>query len=308
MTRFRYKDSGSPVHRLNPLAKVGWVLAILVLTLLFNSPLYLFLLFLTTLPLVAMSRMGREWASFIKLALILSLLIIFVNGLVNYNGTHVLAEAPFRLPVMGTPQLTLEALVSGVANSFRLLAIISAFAIFNLTVHPDDLLRVMLKLRMPYKSVLVTSLSTRFVPTLIDDIERISDAQRARGLELDRGNLAQRVRNRISIVIPLLSNSLDRTVQVAEAMEARGFGSAQGRTSYRELVLSRFDVVTLVPAIAALALGIFMRLDGMGKYRFYPTLDGINLSNLEWVMLACLLVILLSISPLAAGKRRVDLG
>ncbi|GAG17053.1 unnamed protein product, partial [marine sediment metagenome] len=155
--------------------------------------------------------------------------------------------------------------------SLRLLTIISAFTILTFTVHPDDIMLAMIKLKLPYKSVMVTSLSTRFIPTLIDDVERISDVQRSRGLELDRGNLVQKIRSRTALIIPLLSNSLDRTVQIAEAMESRAFGSGDKRSFYKEIKLGRLDVPVLILVFLILTQGILMWWWGHGDYQYYPT-------------------------------------
>ncbi len=303
----RYRDKGTVIHRLNPFGKMAWAGSILVLALIFDHPLFLLLLFLSTLPVVITAKVWREWASFMKFALYLSLAVIAVNTLVSYHGTHVLLQAPFRIPVVGTPVITLEAIFFGIAMSIRLVALISAFAILTLTIHPDDMMLSMIKMKLPYKSVLVTSLSTRFVPTLIDDVERITDVQRSRGLELDRGSLPQRIRGRMSVIIPLLSNSLDRTVQVAEAMESRAFGSGTKRTFYKEITMSRVDVVTIAFGFLPAAFGIFRRLYGDGVYQYYPTLEGLNLGVLEWFTLSVLAVLLSAIVFLAWLKRRTQL-
>ena len=189
----------------------------------------------------------------------------------------------------------------------RLLAIVSAFTLVTLTVHPDDLLLALLKLRLPYKSVLVTSLSTKFVPTLIDDLERITDAQRSRGLEMDRGGLRQRVGNRIALVIPLLSNSLDRAVQVAEAMEARALGSGKNRGSYHQIEISRVDALTLAFNLATLGVGIWACLLAPKSYIFYPYGAGIGLSQPNLYPMLSVGLLLLALLPLALVKRKVDL-
>jgi len=304
---FRYRDKGTVIHRLNPVGKLAWVGSILLLALILDNPLFLLFLFLSTLPLVIAARVWREWLSFMKFAIYLCIAIIIINALVSSHGTHVLVQLPFRLPVMGAPTITLEAIFYGVGMSLRLLAIISAFTIFTFTVHPDDVMLTMIKMKLPYKSVLVTSLSTRFIPTLIDDVERITDVQRSRGLELDKGNLANRIRGRASVIIPLLSNSLDRAVQVAEAMESRAFGAGRGRTFYKGIRMSLIDVLTLAFALFPSALGIVMRLSGYGNYQYYPTLGGIALGSLEWSLLVLLVFLLLAILLLAYVKERVDL-
>ena len=307
MISFRFQDKDTPVHRLNPFCKLVWVTGILVLALIFDHPLYIFLLFLSTLPLVAVAKIWREWASAIKLVLYLGIFIVVINTLVIGQGAHVLLEAPFEIPALGPLNITLEAIFFGLMMALRLLVIISAFTILNFTVHPDDMMLAMIKMKLPYKSVLATSLSTRFVPTLIDDIERLTDVQRTRGLEMDKGRLLQRVRKRATILIPLLSNSLDRTVQVAEAMESRAFGQGNGRTFYKEIRFSRFDVITLILVILPLVFAIALRTSGYGSYQYYPSLETINLGGVESFWLAILLLLMAAPVPMAFLKRRIDL-
>lgn len=307
MISFRYKDKGTAIHKLNPFCKLGWVTSVFALALILNNPIYLLLLFLATLPLVIAAKVWREWTSIIKFAFYLCLAIIIINALVSSHGSHLLWQASFRIPIIGTPVLTVEAVLFGVGMSLRLLAIISAFGILTFTIHPDDLMLSMIKMKLPYKSVLVTSLTTRFIPTLIDDVERISDVQRSRGLELDHGNLMQRIKSRMAIIIPLLSNSLDRTVQVAEAMESRAFGHGERRTFYREVKLSKVDAQILIVSLLPLALGIFMRWLGQGDYQYYPTLGKISLGGFEYFMLALLVFSLGMMIPLAFIKKRIEL-
>ena len=307
MNGFRYKDSDTAIHRLNPFCKLLWMANILIFALVFNHPVYLVGLFLATLPLVAAAKLGKEWLSVMKFVLYLGVVIVLINMLVSYHGAHILLEAPFRLPVVGVPTLTLEAAFFGVVMTLRLALIISAFAVITLTVHPDDLLLAMIKLKLPYKSVLVTSLSTRFIPALVEDARCLSDVQRARGLELDKGSLVQKIRSRMAIVIPLLSNSLDRTVQLSEAMESRAFGSGGKRTFYKPIRFAGRDALALTAGSLAAALGIFMRLRGYGDYQYYPTLGGIGAGALEWSVLGLLVLLLLSGVFVAAGRRETGL-
>ncbi len=99
MKSFKYQNKGTVIHRLNPLVKMAWGGGILVLSLIFDNPLYVLLLFLAILSLVAVARIWREWASLMRLSLWLGASIIVINALVSYHGTHVLVEAPFKLPV-----------------------------------------------------------------------------------------------------------------------------------------------------------------------------------------------------------------
>jgi energy-coupling factor transport system permease protein len=303
----RYQDKNTVISRLNPVVKLVWGTIIIVLSLIFNHPLYIFTLLVAIVMLVKSASIWREWTSVFKLWLWLGATIILINALVSYHGNHVLVVAPFTLPVLGRPMITLEAVTFGAVMALKLLVIISSFAFVNLTVHPDDIMSVLLKMKLPYKSVLVTSLSTRFIPCLIEDLQRISDAYRTRGVPLDSGSWFRRLRNRAGIVIPLLSNSLDRAVQVAEAMEARAFGTGQKRTYYRDTKLSPMDRVILVSGLLPLGVGIMIRVFSYGDYEYYPNLETISLSSDVILIPGILTLLLLAIIPLAFLQRRVEL-
>jgi len=306
MPELSYRDRGTVIHRLSPLVKLAWGGGLVVLGLLFNHPVYILFLFVSVIPLVWLAGVGREWASTLKLSLWLGLSVIIINALLSYHGDHVLLAAPFRLPVLGNPVITLEAIIFGAVMALKLVVIISVFALINLTVHPDDIMAVLLKMRLPYKSVLVTSLSTRFVPCLVEDIGRISDGYRTRGVQLDTGGWFKKMKNRARITFALLANSLDRAVQVAEAMEARAFGSGQKRVFYREIGISRLDAVTLGVGLLPLAAGIAVRILGYGDYQYYPSLSPIGFGR-EWALAAAILLLLAAVVPLAFIKRGAEL-
>jgi len=250
---------------------------------------------------------GREWASALKFSLWLGLSIIVINALLSYHGDHVLLTAPFRLPVIGYPVITLEAIAFGAVMALKLAVIISVFTLINLTVHPDDIMAVLLKMRLPYKSVLVTSLSTRFVPCLVEDMGRISDGYRTRGVQLDAGSWFKKLKNRGKMTLALLANSLDRAVQVAEAMEARAFGNGKKRVLYKDISISKMDAVTLGVGLLPLAAGIAVRVMGYGDYQYYPNLTSIGGGAVEWLVPVGMLLLLAAIVPFAFLKRRVEL-
>jgi len=303
----RYKNRETGFHELNVFAKLVWLVSIFVLALVFSHPLYLLLLFWAILPSVAVAKVWREWLTSMRFAAYLALAIVVINVLVSHHGSHILYQAPINLPVVGTPVITLEAIAFGFGMALRLLVLISAFSIINLTVHPDDMMLAMTKINLPYKSVMVTSLSSRFIPTLMEDIERIRDVQRARGLELDKGALAQRVKHYSAVIIPLLSNSLDRAVQVAEAMESRAFGNGIRRTFYKEMKVSQLDILTIVSGFLLLMLGILMRYYGYGGYRYYPTLEAINPDGLELALLALLVLLISGLALWALVKKGLEI-
>jgi energy-coupling factor transport system permease protein len=307
MRGLRYQDRDTAIHRLNPIVKLAWGIGLVVLSLIFSHPFYIVALLAAVLVLIKLAGIWREWTPVLKLCFWLSVSIIIINALVSYHGEHVLAVAPFTLPVLGQPVITLEAIAYGAVMAVKLTVIISAFTFINLTVHPDDIMSFLLKMKLPYKSVLVTSLSTRFIPCLIEDTQRINDAYRTRGALPETDSWFTRLRKKAGIIIPLLSNSLDRSIQVAEAMEARAFGTGQKRTYYKSIGLSGLDWLVLAFGLLPLVAGILMRVFGYGDYDFYPAFQTVDFDGLFLLMPGLLIIFLLSVIPLAFIQRRVEL-
>jgi energy-coupling factor transport system permease protein len=112
------------------------------------------------------------------------------------------------------------------------------------------------------------------------------------------------VRNRGALILPLLSNSLERAMQVAEAMESRGYGISVRRTFYRDAPLLAEDVVALALQGVAAGLVVAMRFVGLAAYAYYPSLGALALSTGGWVALGILVLLLLSPILLAAWRRQ----
>jgi energy-coupling factor transport system permease protein len=302
-----YRPGNSNLYRLNAYARLLWSLGVIVLCLIFNSPVYLLILLVSVVIIVNSANLLKPWTTILKLGIWMGITIIIINMLFSYHGTHILLTVPFQLPVLGTPVITLEAMAFGTSMAVKLLIIISAMAFINYSVHPDDIMAVMLKMRLPYKSVLVTTLSTRYIPCLADDVSRIRDAYRTRRINLDTGNWFKRAKNNSATVMPLLSNSLERAVQVAEAMEARAFGSGKKRVFYHAIKSSAIDWIILACAGLPLVLGIVIRIIGHGDYQYYPSFPEISLKPADLIWPLALLLSLLLILPAAAIRRKIEL-
>lgn len=305
MLTYKYKDKGTVIHRLSPWSKLGWTASLVLQALIFNHPVYLFLLFLSTIPVVLVAKLSKEWLALMKFSFFLCALIVAVNALVSQQGSHVLLQAPFSAPVIGNPRVTLEGLGWGLGNSLRLLVIISAFTLLMFAIHPDDLMLALAKLRLPYKSLLISSLSAKFVPILVEDAKLIADVQRSRGLELDKGGRLRKTKAYMAIGIPLLSNSLERAAGLAEAMESRGFGSGK-RTFYREQKLTRLEVLALIASLLPGGFGLALHFLGFGGYRYYPVLQQVGFAGEEVILLPVWLLLLNSMLLVALGGNALD--
>ncbi|MBD3173404.1 energy-coupling factor transporter transmembrane protein EcfT, partial [Candidatus Bathyarchaeota archaeon] len=129
-----------------------------------------------------------------------------------------------------------------------------------ITTSPDKLSLALEKARIPYEFNFAFITAIRFVPVLADEAQTIMDAQRSRGLELDKGNFLTRIKNYIPILLPLIINSIRRSLELAEAMESRAFGATDDRTNLYELEMNNLDYIVLFVSIILLVLAIYARV------------------------------------------------
>ena len=167
-----------------------------------------------------------------------ALSVFLLSPFVSHTGYHLLWEGP-KIPVLGFLDVTSEELAAGGVQALRLAAVGLAFAAYALLLDLDRLLQAAGFAR---RSVLAVGLATRLVPTLERDAAGFVEALRGRGVEV-RG-----LRGRARLLSPLVAGSLERSLNLAEAMEARGFGRP-GRTRAPALPWSRLDRLALVVAV-----------------------------------------------------------
>jgi energy-coupling factor transport system permease protein len=243
---FRFRRVSSPIHRLDPRVKFLYVLVIFGIAIAFLEVLPLILLFLIQIPFVLVASVQREWIRSLKGALFLAALIFVVNFAFRYfGGTYPSEMAPWEYPL---------------AMSLRFLVLVESFSIFFLTTSPDHLSLALEQSHVPYEFCFAFTTAVRFVPVLAEEAQTIMDAQKARGLELERGNFIKRVRNYIPILIPLIVSAIRRSLELAEAMESRAWGATEKRTNLYVLKMKSSDYTLIAVSIGILILGIYVRL------------------------------------------------
>ena len=147
-----------------------------------------------------------------------------------------------------------------VAIALRLIALMTSFSIFFLTVHPDELSQALIQMRVKFEFAFAMSMAMRYVPTLGQEAYAIMDAQRARGIELDKGNILKRIRNIVPIIVPLIIVSIRRALSIAESMESRGFGASDTRTYMETLSFRKRDWAVVFLSIVILTALIYISL------------------------------------------------
>lgn len=254
-----YVAADSVLHRLDPRVKMG--AALLLMALPFAAPdlgstllLLAFVAvvaFLSTAPLSALLRtLGTIfWIGF----------FMFFFYLFTTPGQPLVA--------LGKIAITWEGLLAGGTQIYRLCLLVIVAALLTFTTSPSQLahgleavLGPLARLGLPVRELaMVLTIALRFVPTLFDEIDKIAKAQRARGIDVVSRNPWQRVRSWVPMFVPIFVSALRRAEELATAMEARGFRSAQHRSRLYRLRLTRQDLiatlVVLVVSLTALSLG-----------------------------------------------------
>jgi energy-coupling factor transporter transmembrane protein EcfT len=177
-------------------------------------------------------------------ALVSGLAVVVVTPFVETIGYHVLWSGP-TVPVLGTLDVTSEELRNGLFQGLRLTAVALAFAAYALLLDHDRLVR---SAGFARRSVLAIALATRLVPTLERDAAGLVEALRGRGVEVTG------VRGRSRLLSPLLAGSLERGLNLAEAMEARGYGRP-GATRAPGPGWGLAEHTALAGAVAIVAIG-----------------------------------------------------
>lgn len=242
----KFRRVYSPIHSLDPRIKFIYVCAIFVAAIIFWELIPLIILFLIQIPFVLLAGVRREWQRSMRGAAFLAAVIFLTNFAVAFIGAN--------YTVM--PDMVERAL----ALTLRFIVLVESFSVFFLTTSPDHLGLALEQTRVPYEFVFAFTTAVRFVPVLAEEAQTIMDAQKARGLELERGNFLKRIRNYIPILIPLIVSAIRRSLELAEAMESRAWGATKDRTNLYVLRMHKGDGILIALTALVLVSAVIVRL------------------------------------------------
>ncbi|MBT8172222.1 energy-coupling factor transporter transmembrane protein EcfT [Candidatus Bathyarchaeota archaeon] len=256
---FKFRKTSSMVHDLDPRIKFFFVSILFVMAILFNKLPMLLILFFIPLPFVFLAKVNRQWLRSLRGAIFLVIIIFVTNFFFGF-----ISPSPTTFPGIISPVDSInEYLIilehSG-AMTLRFVVLISSFSMFFLTTSPDHLGLALQQSHVPYEFCFAFTTAVRFVPVLADEAQTIMDAQKARGLELEKGNLLKRVRNYIPILIPLIVNAIRRSLELAEAMDSRGWGANKKRTNLYALELKKADYILVLLSFLMLLLAVYISI------------------------------------------------
>ena len=242
----RFRKVYSPIHNLDPRIKFVYVIAVFIAAIIFTQIIPLAFLFFLQIPFVLLARVQRQWLKSLRGAAFLAAFIFIINVVTTYFTAGYV--------------LTAVNVETAASMTLRFVVLVESFSVFFLTTSPDHLGLALEQTRVPYEFAFAFTTAVRFVPVLAEEAQTIMDAQKARGLELEKGGLLKRIRNYVPVLIPLIVSAIRRSLELAEAMESRAWGATKKRTNLYLLKLHRGDFVLLAIAICVLAGAVYVRL------------------------------------------------
>lgn len=248
----QYYESNSVIHRLDPRMKI--ILMIAVIVFIFLSGNVFSLLFSALFVFGAAFISGVPFKMYLKnmKAILPVLIFTAIINLFYGDGGKVLLSF-----------WSVEITTSGIYRSFfmamRILLLIFISSALTYTTTPNDLTDAIESLLSPLKYIglksavhtlaMMMTIALRFIPTLIEEAEKIMNAQKARGADLESGGLVDRVKALIPILIPLLVSSVRRADELAKAMECRCYNGGEGKTRMKQMALKSSDFTALITVL-----------------------------------------------------------
>ncbi len=255
----RYIPGDSIIHHMDPRSKLIFVFAYICIVFLANNLVTYGILTMFTVLIMLVSKVSiRFFLNGLKPILWLVVFTFFLQVFFNRQGDLLYHYAFIRIYSEGIRQ--------GIFISLRFLLLIFLTSLLTLTTTPisltdgiESLLNLLKKVKFPvHELALMMSISLRFIPTLMDETEKIMKAQMARGANFSSGSLKERMKAVIPLLIPLFVSSFKRAEELATAMEARGYQGGEGRTKYRLLIWKAADTLSLcLLALITILLAVF---------------------------------------------------
>ncbi len=258
ITLGQYYPVDSPVHRLDPRVKIVLTLALIVCVFLAHSLIgyaliFAFIFFTARLAKIPFKTVLKG----IKPLRFILILTFVLNLFFSTAGNDLIR--------IGSVRITDQGLRQSVHYSLRLLFLVMGTSLMTLTTSPimlsdgmELLLSPLKKLHFPaHELAMMMSIALRFIPTLMEEADKIMKAQMARGADFETGNLLARAKAMVPLLVPLFVSAFRRAGDLAMAMESRCYHGGEGRTRLRTLKLTKQDAVACL-LVAGLLLLIIL--------------------------------------------------
>lgn len=250
----RYLPLDSIIHKMDPRAKIMAMLFVMIA--IFIDAGYIGYGIIGAV-VIAIALMGKLKLSFLwrsmKPMLFMLVFLLIINLLVIKDGSILFSIGSFHI-YSGALSQTLYIVI-------RLALMIMVTTILTATTKPlqltlgiEDLLKPFQVIHVPaHQIAMMISIALRFIPTLIEETQRIMKAQASRGVDIEEGKLMEKIRAILSLIVPLFVSAFQRAEDLAYAMEARGYIPDRARTRYQQLQMHAKDYLLLSGSVVILA-------------------------------------------------------
>lgn len=257
----QYMPLDSVVHKMDPRSKIMIMLFLMVAIFIPAGVLGYVIIGIFILLSLYLSKLNIKYAlRTMKPMLWMMAFLLVINLLVIKTGTPLISIKGFIIYSDAVNQ-TLYIVV-------RLMLMIIITTVLTATTKPLDLTLGIEKLLKPFEKIgvsahiiaMMISIALRFIPTLIEETQRIMNAQASRGVDLENGSIKEKIMAILSLIVPLFVSAFDRADQLANAMEARGYDPSRKRTRYKVLKMQTIDYASMILSVVVLCacIGIWV--------------------------------------------------
>ncbi|MEK6452550.1 energy-coupling factor transporter transmembrane protein EcfT [Caldifermentibacillus hisashii] len=256
----RYIPVDSPLHKMDPRAKLLTIMIFIAVVFLADNSLTYGLLAVFTLTAILLSNIPIKFLfNGLKFLFWIILFTFFLHIFFTKEGD--------LLYKFGFIEIYQGGLRQGIFISLRFFFLLLVTSLLTLTTTPieitdgiESLLKTLKKVGFPvHELALMISIALRFIPTLMDETDKIMKAQMARGVDFSEGTIKQRAKAVVPLLIPLFINAFKRAEELATAMEARGYRGGEGRTKYRLLKWGMIDNIAILTLLILTILLLVFR-------------------------------------------------
>lgn len=284
----QYFKEDTFVHRLHPLTKIVFELAVMVIASVFNEPLFLGVIILGIIGVAALAKVPIKKFRYMWIVSYVVLFMVITQGVwftsfgdfvdigVEFEWRTLFHLWPSWAP--GGPRIPFiyQGANYGFSLGLRVVAISLAFPILVMTTHPSDLTRFLSQIRIgswkiPYNAIFVFTSAFRYIPMVSREFDQTLDAQRSRGVSFGGRNLIKQIRALVPLFVPVLTSSLLKAQDLTLALETRAFSAPTERTFMHEVDLRWVDwVVTLLLVFVTIVCIILANEHGIGLLPYTP--------------------------------------
>lgn len=253
ITLGQFFPGNSVIHKIDPRVKILLIIAYIVFLFVANNFVSLGFMVLVTVAIVLLTKIPVKM--YFKGLKAIMFIILFTSVLNMFYGS---GEPIWQ---WGFLKITLNGISNAVFISIRIVALIFISCVLTYTTSPTDLtdaLERLMKLLTVFhikvhEIAMMMTIALRFVPTLLEETDKIMNAQKARGANMDSGGLIKRVKAMMPVLVPLLVSSFNRAYELAVAMECRCYRGGAGRTRMKVLKAETKDAVAVAVSVFVLA-------------------------------------------------------